>query len=229
MSTPYIKFYNSILNLPIWVKQVIYYSLQKDIEENIQQNMQLISKDDMLQFYVPERTFRGDKELKDKYYKLKDELYLFLECCDGETDIANIAMNNRWSLTDVAKFLVELINIEFLERPGSDVMYTFANFLCGNIRLGEYCKRIDKIGIDALVEALNHQQKLKKGGENKGIADILVEMGYLTAQERDEILRFKEDSARSFRPAGGEADAATVQMLKAQNLALKQELKKYKR
>lgn len=228
MATAYNKFYTMIKNMPIWVKQVLYYSLQKDIEENIQQNIQLINKEDLLQFYIPERTFRGDKELRDKYYKLQENQYIFLECCDGETDMATIAMNNNWSLTDVAKFLVELINIEFLERPGSDLMYTFANFLCGNIRLGEYCKRIDKIGIDALVEGLNHQQKLKKMGQDKGIADILVEMNFLSAQERDEILRVKEDSARVFR-VSGEADAKMLNTLKAQNAALKEQLKKYKR
>ena len=228
MATAYTKFYTTIKNMPIWVKQVLYYSLQKDIEENIQQNIQLINKEDLLQFYIPERTFRGDKELKDQYYKLQESQYIFLECCDGETDIATIAMNNNWSLSDVAKFLVELINIEFLERPGSDIMYTFANFLCGNIRLGEYCKRIDKIGIDALVESLNHQQKLKKMGQEKGIADILVEMNFLSAQERDEILRIKEDSSRVFR-VSGEADAKMLSTLKAQNAALKEQLKKYKR
>ena len=122
MATAYTKFYTMIKNMPIWVKQVLYYSLQKDIEENIQQNIQLINKEDLLQFYIPERTFRGDKELKEQYYKLQENQYIFLECCDGETDMATIAMNNNWSLTDVAKFLVELINIEFLERPGSDLM-----------------------------------------------------------------------------------------------------------
>ena len=228
MATAYTKFYTMIKNMPIWVKQILYYSLQKDIEENIQQNIQLINKEDLLQFYIPERTFRGDKELKDQYYKLQENQYIFLECCDGETDMATIAMNNNWSLTDVAKFLVELINIEFLERPGSDLMYNLASFLCGNLRLGEYCKRIDKIGIDAIAEALNHQNKLKKMGQEKGIADILVDMNFLSAKERDEILMVKEDSARVFRVAG-EADAKMLAALKAQNAALKEQLKKYKR
>jgi hypothetical protein len=229
-STAYKRFYNSIRNLPIWVKQVIYYTLQDEIEENIQQNIQLVNREDLLQFYVPERTFKGDREMQDKYYNLREELYLFLENCDGETNMATIAMNNGWSLTEVAKFMVELITIEFLQKPGSDMMATFANFLCGNIRLGEYCKRIDKIGIDSLVEALNYQQKAQKSGKKLGIGDILVEMGMLTAQERDEILRFKEDSARTFRMgAGPEADAKTLEMLKTQNNALKEQLKKYQK
>ena len=65
-------------------------------------------------------------------------------------------------------------------------------------------------------------------GQEKGIADILVDMNFLSAKERDEILMVKEDSARVFR-VSGEADAKMLAALKAQNAALKEQLKKYKR
>lgn len=57
---------NKLLELPLWIKQVIYVKLKEDIKEHNCEKILETKEDDLFALYKPVLTFNGRTELMQK-------------------------------------------------------------------------------------------------------------------------------------------------------------------
>ncbi len=193
-------FIKEIFNLPVWIKQIIYLELKEEIENSPAKNFfNIVTKENCLQLYIPKLTYKGRKELEKKSGKYSEELIFFLEAAFQELSIIETAVANNWSLVECSKCFIGAINEELLVSPISPVIKGTALYLAGDIKLGEYFVKINKISIEQLDEALRTQKNFEESvGDKPGLADVLVQLGFLNKQDTEGILLLKQDSSRKY-------------------------------
>lgn len=189
-----------IFNLPVWIKQVIYLELKEEIESSpVKSYLDTAGKKNCLQLYLPKLTYAGKKELEKKTGKYSEDTYSFLEAVFQELSIIEIAIANNWSLFECSKHFINAINRELAVNPISPVIKGTALYLAGNIKLGEYFVKINKINIEQLDEALRTQKYIEESmGDKPGLADVLMQMGLLSVEDTEGILLLKKDSLRRY-------------------------------
>ena len=87
---------------------------------------------------------------------------------------------------------------EFIEIPKCESNYAIIQFLAGKIRTGELLKRLGKIDVIQLETAIREQKSRGQQGENAKIAQIMIELGYITEKDVKIVLLFKEESKKRF-------------------------------
>lgn len=189
-----------IFNLPVWIKQIIYLEIKEEIESSpLKNHIASVTRDNCLQLYISKLTYAGRKELDKKASKFSDEVYAVLEGAFQEMSIIEIAVANNWSLFEVSKHFIEAINAELVVNPISPAIKGTALYMAGEIKLGEYFVKINKINIEQLDEALKKQKYFEESvGDKPGLAEILVQLGYLTKEDTEGILMLKQDCLRCY-------------------------------
>jgi len=189
-----------IFNLPMWIKQIIYLELKEEIEKSPARNFfNIAAKDNSLQLYIPRLTYKGKKEIEKKSGKYPEEVCFVLEAAFQELSIIETAIANNWSLFECSRHFIGAINEELLVSPISPVIKGTALYLAGDIKLGEYFVKINKINIEQLDEALRTQRHFEESvGDKPGLADVLVQLGFLNKQDTEGILLLKNDSSRKY-------------------------------
>lgn len=200
----------NIINLPLWIKQVVYAELKSDLENSkARLTLELINKDDTLQLYVPQITFLGRKELETKSRNLPELTYAFLAGCDSNKRILDICIENSWTLETCAIHFLKSMDQELVSPPRSAVINGTAQYLAGRIRLGEYLIKLNKITIDQLDQALRTQKYIEQSiGERTGLAEVLINLGYITQNHTESILFLKEESQKKFQGDSSTEEAA---------------------
>lgn len=193
---------SEIVNLPVWIKQVIYMELKDEFENSTFKNCIITtSKRDLLQLYIPKITYSGKKELENRSGKYSENIYTFLETAIQEYSVMEIAVSNKWNLHECSKYFLESINAEFISMPSSPIIRGTALYMSGEIRLGEYFVKIGKISIEELNKALHTQKNIEESmGDRPGLAEIMINLGYLTKDDTDGILLLKDDCHKYFNP-----------------------------
>jgi len=192
-----------IFNLPVWIKQIIYLELKQEFESSeIKRYFSAITRDNCFQLYIPKLTYTGRKEIEKKAGKHSEEIYNILEGAFQELSIVEIAISNNWNLHECSKYFLEAMDNDLVAKPTSPALRGTALYMAGRIRLGEYFVKINKINMEQLDEALRNQKYIEDSiGDKPGLADILIDLGFLTKEDTEGILFLKKDCKKYFKPA----------------------------
>lgn len=195
-------FIREILNLPVWIKQIIYLELKEQLESSALQNcFNITKKEDCLQLYIPKLTYTGKKELEKKTKNLCENTYIFLECAFQNISIIEIAVKNNWNLFECSNYFIEATTSELVLSPDSDIIKGTALYMSGKIRLGEYFVKINKISIEQLDKALRVQKDTEENlGDRPGLAEILLNLKFVNKPDTEGILLLKEDCKKCYKP-----------------------------
>lgn len=189
-----------IFNLPVWIKQIIYLELKAEFDSSpMKSYLNFITKDTCLQFYIPKLTYAGKKELEKKSGKYPEEVYSVLEAGFQDLSIIETAISNNWNLQECSKHFIDAINHELVVSPISPIIKGAAQYLAGHIKLGEYFIKINKVNIEQVNEALRNQKYMEESvGDKPGLAEVMVQLGYLTKEDTEGILLLKQECLKRY-------------------------------
>lgn len=189
-----------ILDAPVWVQEVIYFDIKQRLLSALP-SIDLTYKDvEIYPAFVPKLTFKGKKELQDRVLDLDINTYKCLEAMLSELRIIDITLNNFWTLEETSKCLVTCIENELIYAPEDNTMCAAIYYIAGEIRIGEYVKRIGKINIEQLDDVLHKQKEYNVANPDAQIktGELLVNMGYVANMDIDKILYTKDEAKRRF-------------------------------
>ncbi len=191
-------FLNNIYALPLWVRQVVYLKTEQRLSEELDNFLELLNPKEPLQFLIPKLTFKGKRELEERNGNYSEQFYIFLENCKDNFDIFEITLRNFWTLSETSAIFVRAVEKEFIEVPNCESNYVIIQFLANKIRTGELLKRLGKIDVIQLENAIREQKRRVESGKNIRIADVMIDLGYITEKDVKIILLFKEESKKRF-------------------------------
>ena len=180
------SFLERVLNFPLWIKQALYLRLEKEIDGNISQNI--------FSNCIPELTFKGQNELKERSCGFDSNIYNFLKEAEKGLSIIEIAVNSYFSMEEAAKYFVFCIEQNFINLPESNQTFAMAKFMAGKIRTGEYLKEIGKISDEQLQQAVLKCEK----DSSKKFAQILTDLGFIKKEDVKSLLVLKEEAKKRF-------------------------------
>jgi len=234
--TSFQSFINKHLELPLWLKQVLYLHLKNEFENlSILDSLHLFNKENCLQLYIPKITYIGKKELETKSKGLSINVYKFLEGVSQNLNIIEITINNNWTLSECSDYFMTAINAELLIPPESVFITGTALYLSGAIRIGEYFVKLGKVNIEQLGETLKAQKYIEETLQDKlKLGTILVDLGLATKIEIDGIVLLREESKKKYNPNSFILDDSSeesgplkrITVLEAENAKLKEQLRK---
>lgn len=234
-------FLDKLLSFPLWVKQIIFLQLYKNLAQYLSEDFIKTSEEDTFHLYVPVLTFVGRNEMIDRKQGCDINIYNFLTNVTDGLNMIEIAMNNFWTMEEVAKNFMFCLEKEFIKPPMSCDILGMAGFMAGKYRTGEYFKRIGKIDVDQLEHIIVRQKELASQGQNLKMAEIMISLGYITEKDTSSLLIIKEEAQKRFILDIGilpkeanmplkEGDTKVYQdeinTLKEQNRVLKEQLSK---
>lgn len=191
-------FLNNIDVLPLWVKQVLYLKTKDKLRDELADFLEILVSDNLMQYFVPKLTFAGKTELNTRDKRLPEEFYTFLQECTKEHNLFEITIANYWTFGQTCSIFVRAIDMQFLELPEEDIIISVAQFMAGKIRTGEMLKRIHKIDVMQLEKTLRVQKMREQEGRPIKTAELMIELGYITKQDIEVLLAFKEDANKRF-------------------------------
>ena len=191
--------------LPLWVKQVIYTEMRNELEVILSKStLDMFGPDDLLQLFVPELTPVGSKELDQPSGHASQDLLRFLGYCRQHKNVANICILNRWTLEQANASLLQAIQHQMVHPPKSGIIKATIDYLAGITRLGEYLVKINRLTVEQLDQALRTQKYIEESmGDKTGIANVLINLGYIRKEDSEGILFLKEESKKSFEGFSG--------------------------
>lgn len=199
-----------ILNAPLWVQEVVYLDIKKHLEEVLPNASVGAKESEVYPAHYPEITFKGKKELETHENGLDFNIYKYLKSALGKQRVIDITLNNFWTLEESSKYLSECIKREFIKEPSDPVISASIYYLSGEIRLGEYVKRLNKIDIKELDDILRKQkQHNEENPESKlKIGEIMVDMGFVANKDIDKIIHTKSEAKKRYILTGDNKPAA---------------------
>ncbi|WP_373532917.1 hypothetical protein [Vampirovibrio sp.] len=197
--------------LPLWVKQVIYAQFRHELEATLSKaTLEAFGPEHTLQLWIPEITRQGVQELEKPTGQLEQGMLRLLHLTRFHKNVLSITIMNNWSLEQSSIFISQAIEKEFISPPMSMVIAGTVDYLAGRTRLGEYLVQINRLTIEQLDQALRTQRAIAEAmGERTGIANVLINLGYIKKEDSEAILFLKEESKKPFPgiqgglPAGG--------------------------
>lgn len=177
-------FIDKVLHFPLWVKQAVYLNLAKDFKND---TCQVLSE---YALYVPILTFQGQNELNEKKSCFDGNIYNFLEMCAKGFSILEISMSVYFSMEEVSKFFEFCLEQGFIKEPDKSIL-SFAKFISGKFRLGEYLNDIGLINSEQLENAIQNMN-------GKMLGQTLVELGYIKKEDINRLLIIKEEAQKRF-------------------------------
>ena len=144
-------FLNKMLAFPLWVKQIIYYRIKKDLEKVFVNQSIDVNPKDLFQEYRPNITFVGKKEISDRIHMHEETMYTFLKALLDNKSIIDIALDCFMTLEEVSKLFIEALKNEYIMPPESKVISGTAEFFAGQIKTGEYLLRIGNLLLISLI------------------------------------------------------------------------------
>lgn len=191
-------FIQNIKNLPIWVKQVITKEIFDDLNKQLDEFSELAEINDLFQYMCPKVTFKGKQELEKRAMALSEGYYVFLKDLMDGNNIFEITVKNNWALADSAKIFCRLNDMEFLavHEYVSNRTIAIAMFIAGKLKTGEFLKRIGKISVVQLEQAIRYQKELNEDGRHLKMASILIKLGFITDKGLDSLLLLKDEAKK---------------------------------
>jgi hypothetical protein len=190
-----------ISRLPLWVKQVVYTRIRQELELALSPStLQAFSPEHTLQLWVPEINRRGIEDMEKADQRPPGPVLRLLHQVRRRKSVIDITVLNEWSLAQCADALAQALTLNLLEAPQSTVISGTIDYLAGRIRLGEYLVKIDRLTVDQLDQALRTQRTIEEAmGERLGIANVLINLGYIKKEDSESILFLKQESRKPFQ------------------------------
>ncbi|PWL77931.1 hypothetical protein DBY21_04485 [Candidatus Gastranaerophilales bacterium] len=229
---------NKLLELPLWIKQAIYVKLKEDIKKRNCAKILEIKEEDLFALYKPILTYNGRTELTQKNCGLDVNMYSFLNLCNADYSILEIALSMYLTMEEVAKYFIFCVEQKYLERPESDEAYAMAGFISGKFKTGEYFMHNQKLSFNQVQSALTEQSRINSsGGTRLKYAQILDSMNLIDKNDTEMIFTLQEEAKKRFildytsAPTASRAymsleekSSEEVEKLKEENKMLKEKL-----
>ncbi len=209
-------FFEKLLAFPLWVKQVIFLRLHKDLASSLSEDFIQIREDDVFHLHVPVLSYAGKTELSERRFGLDTNIYNFLANVAEGLNMLEISMNNFWTMEEVAKYFVFCLEQDYIKPPNSVFVNAMAGFMSGKYRTGEYFKRVGKINVDQLEQTIIKQKQYAEAGTPMKMAEIMISLGFITQKDTSSLLILKEEAKKRFIldsniiPKGGSSSSADV-------------------
>ncbi len=191
-------FLDKILNVPLWIKQVIYLKLEQEMKEMACDNFLREHSGDIFSTFIPTLTFKGKTELTEHKCGLDNNIYNFLQGCANEYSMLEISVNTFLSMEEVAKYYELCLEQNFIKVPDSKEIHAMAGFIAGKFRTGEYFKQKGAISVDQLQKAILANRDAQEAGTPKKFGQILIELGYITEDDIKALVILKEEAKKRF-------------------------------
>lgn len=183
------KFLDKISNFPVWIKEIIYMNLSKEIDTGADLSYTFAT-------YRPALTYKGKCELDYRESNFDANIYNILESCDNNLSISEIALNAFMSLEEIAGYFLFGVDEGYLQIPDDSRILSIAGFLAGKYRTGEYFLESGTISQEQLDNAVSvYEQETK---ENKKFGQSLISLGLISQKHLDMILKIKEEAKKRF-------------------------------
>ena len=229
-------FIEKLKAFPLWIKQVIFLYLYKDLKEATSDDFIETNEEDMLNLFVPTLSYVGRTEREERAKGFEPNLYTFLECVESEMSLLEVALNNFWTLEETCKHFLAAVDADLIKAPIPPKIIAMAGFMAGRYRTGEYFKRVGKINVDQLELTIRRQKELTDQGQKAKIAQIMIDLGFVTEKDTHALMIIKEEARKRFIldasiiPEGVTGNdskyVAEIEELKKQNAVLKAKLAK---
>ena len=207
-------------DLPLWIKQVISAQLRKELEATLSKaTLDAFGPEHTLQLWVPEISHAGQVELDHPSNRFSQDILRLLQLTRFKKDVVAITILNNWSLENCTQHLNDALEAELIIPSRSLVINSTIHFILGRIRLGEYLVKIGRLTYEQLTQALHTQKAIEEAmNERVGIANVLINLGYIRKEDTEAILFLKEESKRAFEWKGPQASDTekTVNQLRGQ-------------
>jgi hypothetical protein len=196
------RLYTQIDSLPLWVKHVIYVQLTRELETTIsRRTLDAFGYGDMLQLFVPLITHAGRRELEQPSDTVPKAVYQLLHMVSREKNVVDTCILNNWNLEDCSRYLLLAIEKELILPPGSNIVMATIEFLAGQSRIGDYLVKIGRLNLRQLDQALRTQRYIEESmGERTGIANVLINLGYINKEDTEGLLMLKQESKKICPP-----------------------------
>lgn len=191
-------FLHNIDVLPLWVKQVLYLKTRDKLREELAEFLDVLVTDNLMQYYVPKLTFAGRTELETREKRLPEEFYTFYKCVQNGNDLFEITLANYWTFTQTCSLFVRSIELQYVNIPENESIISIAQFMAGKIRTGEMLKRLGKIDVMQLEKAIRIQKERNEQNKPVKMAELMIELGYITEKDVKILLAFKDDAKKRF-------------------------------
>ena len=191
-------FLNNVDILPLWVKQVLYLKTRDKLREELAEFLEILTTDNLIQYFIPKLTFAGKNELVQRQKRLPEEFYTFYKGVSEGNDLFELTLANYWTFQQTCSIFVRSIELQFVSIPEDETVISVAQFMAGKIRTGEMLKRIGKINVIQLEKALRLQKEKEEKGTPQKFAEILIELGFITEDDVKILLAFKDDANKRF-------------------------------
>lgn len=194
----FIDFMERMLAFPLWIKQTIFLNLSNDLTTYLSNEFLDVKEGELFHIYQPELSEVGENELLTKESKLDDSIYSFLNCCSKGMSLIEIAIENKFTMEEVAKAFTFCKTSGFFSTQVPSLVAAIAGFIAGKYRTGEYFIRAGKMTIEQLDEVLNKQQEMNNSGKHVFIAELMVQLGFVRELDVKSIIFMKEEAGKRF-------------------------------
>lgn len=191
-------FLEKVLNVPLWIKQVIYLKLEREMIDMSCEDFLKNHPNDIFSTFVPTLTFKGKTELTERKCGLDNNIYNFLQGCANEYSMLEISVNTFLSMEEVAKYYELCLEQNFIKVPDSKEIHAMAGFIAGKFRIGEYFKQRGTLTVDQLQKAILANRDAQESGNPKKFGQILIELGFVTEDDIKALVILKEEAKKRF-------------------------------
>ena len=190
---------NKLLELPLWITQVIYVKLRDDMRHQHCEKFLDANENEIFSLYKPVLTYNGRTELMQKNCGLDANMYSFLNLCNADYSILEIALSMYLTMEEAAKYFIFCVEQKYLERPESDEVYAMAGFISGKFKTGEYLMHNQKLSFTQVQSALTKQNRINSSGSTRlKYAEVLYSMNLVDKNDTDMIFTLQKEAKKRF-------------------------------
>ena len=194
----FIDFMEKMLAFPLWIKQTIFLNLSNDLTNYLSNEFLDLPEGELFHIYKPALSDLGQNELLTKESKFDESIYAFMNCCSKGMSLIEIAIENNFTMEEVAKAFTFCKTSGFFSNEVPNLVSAIEGFIAGKYRTGEYFIRAGKMTIEQLDEVLDKQKEMNESGKHVFIAELMVQMGFVREKDVKSIIFMKEESGKRF-------------------------------
>lgn len=223
----FINYMDKMLAFPLWVKQSIFLDLSNDLATYLSSEFLDVEEGELFHIYKPALSEKGQNELLTKESKYDEIIYSFMNCCAKGMSLIEIAIENNFTMEEVAKAFTFCKTSGLFSREVPNLISAMAGFIAGKYRTGEYFIRAGKMTIEQLDEVLTKQQEINASGKHVFIAELMVQLGFVRDLDVKSIIFMKEEAGKRFSLDPDEMPSVSLEResydIRVQNTRLKEE------
>ena len=223
----FVSYMEKLLAFPLWIKQTIFLNLSNDLNTYLSDEFLDVKEGELFHVYKPALSDLGQNELLTKESNFDESIYSFMTCCSKGMSLIEIAIENNFTLEEVAKAFTFCKTSGFFSREVTNLISAIAGFIASKYRTGEYFIRAGKMTIEQLDEVLNKQQEINASGKHVFIAELMVQMGFVRELDVKSIIFMKEEATKRFSLNPDEMPSIAMEKenydIRVENTRLKEE------